>query len=318
MPQGGARCVNARNGDRALDVPRRALVTGASGFIGANLCRRLLDLGFTVHGISRGEQSAPDVLWHRADATDHVAVRQLMLEVSPDVVYHLASRVTGSSELADVRAILDANLGSAVAVLEAAAEAGCPRVVVAGSDKELGVDGGAPNSPYAAAKLAATGYARMFHQAFGLSIVNLRIFMVYGPGHQETKKLVPHAISSLLAGIAPELTGGVRRFDWIYVDDVVDALIAAAETTAGDDGAPIDVGSGRLMSIREFVQQITDAIGTDVAPRFGALPERQLEPGYPAELARARELLAWEPRTPIEAGIAATVAWYESRMRERL
>jgi nucleoside-diphosphate-sugar epimerase len=300
--------------DRLVNPPTRILVTGASGFLGANLCRRMADLGVEIHGISRTEQAAKDVQWHRADASDGTVLEGLVREIAPDVVYHLASRVTGSAELAEVRLTLEANVRTALAVFEAAVGSGCHRVVTTGSDKELGVNGGAPGSPYAASKLAITGYARMFHQTFGLSVVNLRVFMVYGAGQQDPTKLVPYTIRSLLSGVAPELSGGFRRFDWIYVDDVTDALINAGTTGAGDDGVPIDIGSGELTSIRELVSLIARAVGSDVSPRYGAVPERPPEPAYPADLESAQRLLNWGPQTPLAAGVDAAVAWYRAHM----
>jgi nucleoside-diphosphate-sugar epimerase len=298
--------------DGAVGVSSTALVTGAAGFIGTNLCRKLLDLGVTVHGVSRSAQPASEVVWHRADASDPAAVEALVSEARPDVVYHLASRVTGSIELAEVRATFDANLGASVAVFEAAAECGCRRVVTAGSGHELGLEGGAPGSPYAAAKVATTAYARMFHRAFDLSIVNLRLFMVYGPGQRDSTKLVPYTITSLLSGVPPELTSGDRRFDWVYVDDVIDALVVAGNTELGDDGAPIDIGTGRLASIREVVGRITLACATDLSPRFGVRPDRKPEPSHSADLEPARRLLEWSPQTSLADGIDATVAWYRA------
>ena len=161
-------------------------------------------------------------------------------------------------------------------MLEAAAGR---RVVMAGSDKELGVADGAPGSPYAASKVAATAYGRMFHRAYGASVVNLRVFMVYGGGPQDEAKLVPHTIASLLAGEAPALTAGSRQFDWVYVDDVVDAFVAAGTAPAGDDGEAIDVGSGRLTSIRELVEEIGRAVGTGVRPASERFRSGRRSPG---------------------------------------
>jgi nucleoside-diphosphate-sugar epimerase len=293
-------------------VPERVLVTGASGFVGGRLLPRLLAEGFDVHAVSRAPRRDDRVRWHEADLADPDATRRLILDASPDVVYHLASRVTGSREPQEVLPTLEANLASAVGVLLGALEHGSRRVVLTGSMEEVG-GGAAPGSPYAAAKLAASGYARMFHAVYGLSVVNLRVFMVYGPDQPDTSKLVPYTITSLLGGKAPELGAGTRPVDWVYVDDVVDALVAAASSRLGDDGAPIDIGSGELRTIRELVEEIARRIESTERPRFGARGDRSHEATFAADLAPARRLLGWEPRTPLAAGLDATIESYASR-----
>jgi nucleoside-diphosphate-sugar epimerase len=293
------------------------LVTGATGFIGTNLRERLLADGAAVHAVSRGAGTDDECSWHRVDLTDGEAVRKVVADVEPRVIYHLASHVSGSSALSEVRRTLGASIVGTVGILEAATECGCPRVVVVGSDKELGIGGGVPGSPYAAAKLAATGYVQMFHAVYGLSVVNLRVFMVYGPGQNDETKLVPHTISSLLAGVAPELSSGARRFDWVFVSDVVEALVRAGAATTGDDGAPIDIGSGRLTTIRDLVDAIASRIDAGVAPQFGAFPDRAPEPEFAARLGAAAEHLGWVPETSLDAGLDATIAWYRGRAAGR-
>ena len=167
-----------------------------------------------------------------------------------------------------------------------------------------------PGSPYAAAKAAATLYAQMFHAVYALSVVNLRLFMVYGPGQADATKLVPYVVNSLLADVSPQLSSGSRLVDWVYVGDVVEALIAAASATSGDDGSPIDIGSGSLVSIREIVQQIAGRVDRRPELQFGAVQDRKHEAVVAAELERARAHLGWSPTTTLAEGLDATVAWY--------
>jgi nucleoside-diphosphate-sugar epimerase len=157
----------------------------------------------------------------------------------------------------------------------------------------------------------------MFHAAYGLSVMNLRVFMVYGPGQQEQTRLVPSTIASLLAGSPPMISSGSRRFDWVYVDDVVGALVAAGEAATGDDAEPIEIGSGTLTSIRDVVDAIADRIDADVEPQFGALPDRPPEPELAADLGRAAELLGWTPETSLASGLDATIAWHMQRRDAR-
>jgi UDP-glucose 4-epimerase len=296
-----------------MRAPAVALVTGGSGFVGGHLLQALLERGLSVHASSRGWRDDPETSWHQLALDDADAVEGLVARVAPDVIFHLASHVTGSRELDDVRSTFEANLESTLNVLTAAVRSGCERVVLAGSMEELGGELGIPGSGYAASKLAATAYARLFHAVYGLSVVNLRVFMVYGPGQLDERKLIPYTITSLLRQEPPLLSSGDRPVDWIYVTDVVDGFLAAALATSGDDGSSIDLGSGELVTIREIVGAITARLAPAPAPVFGALPDRPYESAGAADPERARNLLGWSPATPLEQGIDATIAWYRGR-----
>jgi UDP-glucose 4-epimerase len=292
---------------------RRALVTGAAGFIGSRLSQRLLASGTEVHGVSRVARSTPTAIrWWTADLSDAGATDRLVQRIRPDAVFHLASHVSGDRALGVVASTLRDNLVATVNLLTAAADAGGTRVVLAGSMEEALPDDPAPSSPYAAAKTAATAYAQLFDQLYGLPVVNLRVFMVYGPGQRDGTKLVPYVISSLLRGEEPRLSSGIREVDWIYVDDVVAAFVAAAESPKAP-GSACDVGSGELVSIRSLVERIVPLVGGDVRPVFGALPDRPGERPRVADVAPTRELIGWAPSTPLDVGLARTVEWFRAR-----
>jgi UDP-glucose 4-epimerase len=296
---------------------RRVLVTGASGFIGARLCERAVELGGVVHGVSRRSlpASSHGVHWEQVDLTDEAAVRALLRRVQPDVVLHLASEVSGDRSADAVLPMLHANLVAAVNVMLACGEAGCARIVLAGSMEEpdFGDPDAVAQSPYAAAKWAALSYARMFRALYELSVVHLRIFMVYGPGQRDMRKLVPYVTTSLLRGDAPELMSGDREVDWIYVDDVVDAFLAAT-VAPGADGASVDVGSGELVTVRAVVARLRRLVGGTIEPSFGAVPDRRLERVRVADPATAATAIGWRPRTSLEDGLARTVEFYRAQL----
>jgi UDP-glucose 4-epimerase len=292
----------------------KALVTGASGFIGSHLCERLLDARAEVHGVSRSEQTSTVARWWATDVCDTERTLALIREVRPDLIFHLASHVSGSRGLDAVLPTLHSNLLSSVNILLAAAKVGCNRVVLAGSLEEPGDEDHqlVPVSPYAAAKFAAGAYGRMFHSLHDVPVVMLRIFMVYGPGQQDETKLVPYVITSLLRGESPGLSSGTRPVDWVYVDDVVEAFIASV-TTDAVLGETLDVGSGVLTPIRTVVEEIIHVMRPSVEPRFGALPDRSNERIRVADVQRTQALMGWAPRTPLKQGLAATVDWYAAR-----
>lgn len=292
----------------------RALVTGASGFIGSRLCARLLEAGVQVHAVSRFEQTSSDLRWWTADVTDAEAARAVVRKARPDLIFHLASHVSGSRSLDAVLPTLHGNLLSTINLLLAAAEVGCKRVILAGSLEEP--DGGDPEptpvSAYAAAKFAAAAYGRMFHSLHGVPVVTLRIFMVYGPGQRDESKLVPYVITSLLRDEAPRLSSGTRLVDWVYVDDVVDAFVISA-TQDGLGGGSLDVGSGTLTPVRAVVERIVRLMQRPVEPRLGTLADRPNERVRVADVERTRTLLGWAPSTPLDQGLAETVEWYTTR-----
>ncbi len=300
-------------GASSIDLEgRRVLVTGASGFIGGHLCRRLAEGGARVHATSRSHSPEGDALtWHRIELADGAAVGELIEEVRPEVVFHLASHVAGAREIELVAPTFDANLASTVHLLTAVTRVGCRRFIQVGSleEPEPGEPLAVPSSPYAAAKMAASAYARMFHALYGTPVVLARLFMVYGPAQRDLRKLIPYLVLSLLRDRHPKLGSGSREVDWIYVEDVVDGLILAAKQD-GNEGRRVDLGSGRLVTIRKVVETLYRRLAPGTVAPFGSLPDRAMEQVRTARSADSYERLGWRPRTSLEVGLAATADWY--------
>jgi nucleoside-diphosphate-sugar epimerase len=297
---------------------QKILVTGASGFIGSHLCRRLVEDQAEVHAIYRTQAPADErgeVRWWQADVSEMSAVRRLFREIQPDVIYHLASHVKGAPNLEHVLPTFHSNLESTVNLLTLAAETGCRRVVLTGSLAEPDPNNGElfPSAPYAAAKWASSGYARMFHALYQLPVVIARVFMVYGPAQQDLTKLIPYVTLSLLRGETPKISSGERLVDWVYVSDVVEGFVALGQA-AGIDGETIDLGSGELVSIREIVQRVASVVDPKASLKFGALPDRPLEPTRLAKTAETSARIGWRPQVSLREGLERTVDWYRTAM----
>jgi nucleoside-diphosphate-sugar epimerase len=296
----------------------RVLVTGASGFIGRALCRRLLDLDAQVWGAARRSAAPFEGFdgFSTGDLASPGAARALFEVARPEVVFHLASQVSGSREPAAVLPTFQGNLASTVSLLVAAQEAGCRRLVLAGSmeEPEPGEEAPpVPASPYAAAKGAASAYSRMFHALYGTPVVTARLFMVYGPGQRDLAKLVPYVILSLLRGERPRLGPGRRPIDWIYVDDVVRGLVALA-TAPGIEGERLDLGSGALVAVREVVERLADQMRPEAELGFGDRPERPLEVVRRADVTATRRRIGWSPEVSLGEGLRRTVEWYREAL----
>jgi UDP-glucose 4-epimerase len=291
----------------------RVLVTGASGFIGSRMVDRLRSEEVEIHAVSRKHEPGTHqgIHWWRADIADGDAVTRVVSSIEPHLIFDLAGESRAGREIELVRPTLAANLAGTVNVLLAAQQTGCRRVVLAGSleEPDLGV-AQVPSSPYAASKSAAQSYARMFHVLYGVPVVTLRVFMVYGPGQRDLRKLIPYTITSLLRGTPPQVSSGRREIDWVYVDDVADAFLAAA-AVEGMEGETVDVGSGRLCSVREIVERLSQIIAPAIEPSFGALADRPLEQERAADTGSTFAKLGWSATTSLDEGLKQTVEWYE-------
>lgn len=294
---------------------KRILITGASGFLGSHLCDRLCKNGVEVHAVSRsappGDQSP--VKWWQGNMEDIEVVQNLFQTVKPDVVFHLSGMVTGAAGSELVLPTFNSLLVSTVNLLTVAADKGCDRMVLIASleEPEPGQNEAIP-SPYAAAKCASSAYGRMFHQLYQTPVVLVRPFMTYGGG-QNVRKIIPSVTLSLLQGEAPLLASGQRQVDWIYIDDVIDGLIAAAGIP-NVEGCTFDLGSGILVSIRSIVQQLTNLVNPQIQPLFGALPDRPVEKVRVADTSYTYDKLGWQPLISLEKGLENTVNWYKQQL----
>lgn len=289
-------------------IPRRALVTGAAGFLGRHLVARLLGDGVDVHGVSRIPRAVPaEVRWHQSAFVDATEIDHLVRAVRPDVIFHLAGKVTSAFELDRVAPTFSSLLTSTVHTLTSATKHGVTRIVLAGSFTEPDERGAAAPSPYAAAKACASLYARTFHGLYRTPVVVVRIFMAYGPG-QRPSQLVPHAIASLLQKRAPLLSDGSYAADWIYVDDVVEGLLRAARRPTLC-GRTVELGTGRLSTVREVAERIAALLDARIPLRFGDRPEGTHPVRPAADVAATRALLDWHPSITLDDGLGRTIAW---------
>ena len=298
---------------------QRILVTGASGFIGPHLCRALDATAAEVHAVSRRAISISDkrFRWWQCDLSDMTAVRNLVDTIRPDLIFHLAAHNFGGRGLELVLPTLHSNIITTVNLLTAVTEIGCSRIIIAGTMEEpiSSNPDVIHSSPYAAGKWASSAYARMFNRLYQTPVVIARIFMTYGPGEPNVNKIVPYVINSLLCGEPPKVSSGMREVDWIYVDDVVNGLIATAE--APDiEGHTVDLGSGILVSIRRVIETLCDITGSDVQPLFGSIPDRPMEQVLIANVETTCSKIGWKPEISLEQGLTNTVKWHRAKMKK--
>lgn len=300
---------------------RRVLITGGSGFIAANLARRLLTGNAAVHLLLRPNSA----LWrvtdlidrtvvHLGDMTDRHAIATAFARTSPEVVFHLATP-RGDDSNAWTRLVHD-NVVVALNLVDALRSHPQAEVVVAGSSLEYGdetpwhreADALYPSTWHGVGKAAATSIYHHATRSMGLPITVLRLFHVYGPW-EFAHRLLPTAIRAALSGQSLPLSHpGIRR-DWVYVGDVVDALCRAAQ--AGRHGEIFNIGSGEETSNEEVVALLEQCSGQTIDCLPGVFNRRQTDAAHRcANMDKTRTVLGWAPRHSLRAGIEATLNWY--------
>ncbi|NLE52244.1 MAG: NAD-dependent epimerase/dehydratase family protein [Chloroflexi bacterium] len=297
------------------------LITGGAGFIGHALASRLLDEGHSVRVVDDLSAGDPgrlpeDAIFARGDVNDVPRLWTLLQGV--DCVYHLAARVSVSESIRYPREYNTVNVGGTVSVLEAMRDVGVKRLVFASSGAIYGDQGEQPlhealppdpRSPYAVSKLAAEHYIRTVGRLWQVETVSLRVFNAYGPLQQLPNAhppVIPQFIRQALGGGSLVLhNNGTQTRDFVYLDDVVDALVAAA--TAPDiDRKIINVGSGVETSIRALALAVGEVTGRDVhLLNVGA--ESGGVSRMCADLTRARALLGYEPKVFLNEGLQRMV-----------
>ena len=307
----------------------RALVTGGAGFIGSNLVDALVARGDEVvvlDDLSSGRREnlegalAAGAALKEVDVSDRVAVDAAFADAAFEQVFHLAAQIDVRRSVSDPIFDLDVNVGGTIHLLEAAARAGTKRFLFAstggaiygeGAGRDLPLAEGAerrPDAPYGQSKLAAEGYLDLYGRLHGLSTAALRLGNVYGPRQDPHGEAGVVAIfcGALLAETTPRVFGdGEQTRDYVHVDDVVGAFLAASDSEA--TGA-FNVGTGREANVLE--------VGRAIAAAYGAEFEPEMAPPRAGEVQRiaiasqrAADELGWRAEVELEDGLARTAKW---------
>ena len=299
----------------------KILVTGGAGFIGSHVTEALLKRGEIVTVLDDFNDFYDPALKRRNVAgfprVIEGDIRGKLPAEKFDAVIHLAARAGVRPSLAQPRLYSDVNIAGTQNLLEFARESGIRKFVFASSSSVYGVNQKIPFSeddpifkpisPYAATKLAGEALCHVYHHLYGLDMVCLRFFTVYGP-RQRPDLAIRKFTQAILAGKPIDVFGdGSTRRDYTHIDDILQGVLAALDRKLGYE--VINLGESRTVELRELISLIEKATG-----KSAKLNRQPLQPGdVPvtfADIAKARRLLDYNPRVPIEDGIARFVHWY--------
>ncbi len=283
----------------------RYLITGANGFIGSHLARRLVNMGEQVQAwtgvsgdVTRLREVKDRIELRAVDLRNAADVAKALEPAAPAVIFHCAA-VGVTDPFLPLDEAIRTNVYGTINLLRAVQ--GHARVVVLRTSGEIDA-----LNVYAASKAAAWQFCRMYARTQGWPLVGAMPFQIYGPG-QSTKNIVPAAIEAALAGKDFPMSSGRVRRDWIYIDDVIDALLALVQADRFDVES-IEIGTGDLLTVRDVVAKIYSMAGRGGRPLLGALPDRagEVETQH-SDVEVTKLVLNWEPRVAMDAGLRLTI-----------
>jgi len=304
---------------------KRVLVTGASGFVGANLVRRLLKDGHETHLLLRpAHQSwrvreiASDADIHEADMEDKEAVRRVAAAAKPDWVFHLAAYGAYPKQTG-LQRMLATNLAGCAALVDVCAEMGTESFIHAGSSSEYGFKDHAvaeeeilePNSHYAITKASATHYCQWAARVRNLNAVTVRLYSIYGP-LEEPSRLIPTLILHGLRGTLPALASPRIARDFVYVDDAVQAMLQVAAKPSIPRGAIYNICSGVQSTLADVVAVARKLMGISAQPVWSTMPDRKWDTDqWVGSPGRAEREIGWRAQINFEEGLKRTIGWFE-------
>ena len=308
----------------------RFLITGAAGFLGAPLANRLVSEGNSVVGLddlSTGDPDrlVPEVHLVRGDINDQPKLWSLLQEV--DCVYHLAARVIVPESVLYPREYNTVNVGGTVTLMEAMRDVGVRRVVFASSGTIYGnqktqplKESHRPNprSPYAVSKLAAEYYVRTIGSLWGIETVCLRVFNAYGPNQRlplTNAPVIPYCIRQALDNGTIVIHGsGEQSRDYVYIDDAVSAMAAAAAIPE-INRVVINVGSGEETTVKRLAQLVMEI--TNAQPEIIYNKTHDEGPSRMcADLTAAGKKLGYKPQVDLRSGLEKTIL-LDSRFKDK-
>lgn len=312
-------------------MPQKFLVTGGAGFIGSNICRRLVAEGCYVRVIDNlltGKKSnlagiLEKIDFIEADMGDETAARAAMKGI--DVVLHQGAVPSVPRSVDDPATTHQHCVNATFTLLLAARDSRIKRFVYAASSSAYGDSPVMPKvetmitnpkSPYAAAKLFGEYYCSVFSKVYGLETIALRYFNVFGPYQDPTSQYaaaIPAFVTSILRGQSPTVYGdGEQSRDFTYIDNVVQANLLAARALK-TNGEVVNIACGDKITVNAIIAMINEMTGSSVAPIYA--PSRPGDVKHSlADISKAETLIGFKPVVPFKQGLEKAIHWYRDNL----
>lgn len=299
----------------------RILITGASGFIGANLIERLQQTNCLIAVINRSpNKNFEDLIQYVGNITDYVFVEKTIIEFNPNIVFHLAGLKERTSNVEDVFNSLNVNLLGTLNLYQALLKATALKsVVTLGTTDEYGDSlppydeelKELPVSSYGFSKLCATKLSEFFFRNYKLPVTVLRPTIAYGP-HQGLEMFIPSLINTLVKDKVYKMTAGEQTRDFIYISDLISAMLIASESSAYL-GQVFNIGSGQVIKIKDVAQLIAKHLNKVNLLKIGSFEYRKREiMHYHTNIAKAKYKMKWSPKIEFNHGLALTIDYYKT------
>lgn len=310
---------------------KKYLLTGGAGFVGSNLAEAIIKRGDKVKiidDLSSGRKENIEELLQvypqniefvEGSISDDGLLEKEISDI--DYIVHLAAITSVPHSIKEPVLSNKVNIDGFVNVLNAAKEKGVGKIIFLSSAAIYGDSPALPKietmlpeplSPYAIGKITGEYYARIFAALYGLKVVCLRCFNIFGPKQDPNSQyasVIPRFLKLMLRGEQPVIFGdGKQTRDFVFIQDVIEAILLAVEKEVSASW-PINIGSGREVDLLQLVEVINKVLSQNIQPKFSAPRPGDIIRSF-SDISRAKEMLGWQPKTSLEEGMRATKEWY--------
>jgi nucleoside-diphosphate-sugar epimerase len=300
-----------------------AFVTGATGFVGSHIVRRLVREGAEVHVLCRAESNfhrlsdvLPQIHRHEVSLADVPALSTLLQSIRPQQIFHLAASTIVAGATGSASDLVNVNLLGTINLIAACESIDYQALITTGDSFEYSANTQplaesspcAPHNLHGITKLSATLHAQGVAHEHGRPILAMRLFSTYGPW-DNPRRLVPRVISGALSGAPITLSRREISRDWVYIDDLIDLYLEAAKRGPELGGQVYNAGSGIAVTIGEITDKLLQLTGSKVEPQWGVFtaPAHDATP-WIADMTKTFGTFAWRPKTALDEGLRATIA----------
>jgi len=309
-------------------ISGKIIITGAGGFVGANITQKLLSQGYEIHAFIRPQSK----MWRLKEVRGRLFkhewnidkprnLRKLLLKINPTAIFHLAAYGSYPKQT-DRNLMIKTNITALFDLLENSKDLAYRCLIVAGSSSEYGrknkpmseSDIPEPNNFYAVTKLAGTNLALTYTRMYKKPINVLRLFNVYGPMEEEGR-LVRNVIENALFNRPIYLATGKEARDFIYIDDVTDAFIDCLENKIRIYGEVFNIGTGIQTTIEQLARKAVQIIGSKSEIILNAYPGREWDTNFwKADTKKTYRITDWKYKINLEHGLRKTIKWYKNNV----